>query len=659
MEKAKEELKRNRKGITLISLVVTILVLLIIVGVGINLVIGNNDLITKAQDAKKETELAKLQEEIEILMLNMNLELLNNPNLSIDGVVDINDLPNVFGHKEPNIGWAYVENNKVTKYEIYYDNYYILKVNDTLIVEEFNFSDLINVKDYGAVGDGQTDDTQAIKAAVTYLNTNGGTLYFPVGTYNVSVASAWDNVIWLKSDKEVNIDFFASTIKVNPNGYIGYNIVYAQNCASAKVRNGFLVGDRKSHDYTTISNTHEWGYGIYFNQTILGEAFNMDISDMPGDAIVNKSTVGTLTITECDLHHCRRQGISILDSDITNISNTNIHHIGTFDNITGTAPMTGIDIEPASGSELANRVTLNKVKIIDTSSYGIINSSQTTKKLEIINSDIANININNMEATNSILRFINISNWKVLNNVYVKNSTILLEENAGNLSIAGISTIDNCIFENTISEKSSKIEFCNTATITNTTFKNIIGTAPENINDNNRNHYGIIFGDSNAMFSEESSNNTFENCNLFIVNSPSGGSAKIKNSQIWIDGDITLNNWEIEDCVTTGNLTYGSITLNNCDITNSGIFRNCMKYLNNTVIKVTELTNGTFKDGSTCNNSTIYITHTMNKDALKLVRFSNGSKVILDKYNNTNKFPNLYSTEGVDYTVEYKGTENL
>lgn len=47
-------------------------------------------------------------------------------------------------------------------------------------IEDYGY---INVKAFGAVGDGNTDDTAAIKAAVTELNTNGGVLYFPAGHY--------------------------------------------------------------------------------------------------------------------------------------------------------------------------------------------------------------------------------------------------------------------------------------------------------------------------------------------------------------------------------------------------------------------------------------------------------------------------------------------
>lgn len=49
-----------------------------------------------------------------------------------------------------------------------------------------------NVKDYGAVGNGVTDDTTAIQAAVNAAGTPGGTVKFPPGTYLVSNIIVWD-----------------------------------------------------------------------------------------------------------------------------------------------------------------------------------------------------------------------------------------------------------------------------------------------------------------------------------------------------------------------------------------------------------------------------------------------------------------------------------
>ena len=47
---------KNKKGITLVALVVTIVVLLILAGVSINLVLGNNGIIVKAREAQKNQQ---------------------------------------------------------------------------------------------------------------------------------------------------------------------------------------------------------------------------------------------------------------------------------------------------------------------------------------------------------------------------------------------------------------------------------------------------------------------------------------------------------------------------------------------------------------------------------------------------------------------------
>ena len=52
----KSTLKKTEKGITLVALVVTIVVLLILAGVSINLVLGDNGIVKKAQEAKTKTE---------------------------------------------------------------------------------------------------------------------------------------------------------------------------------------------------------------------------------------------------------------------------------------------------------------------------------------------------------------------------------------------------------------------------------------------------------------------------------------------------------------------------------------------------------------------------------------------------------------------------
>lgn len=57
-----EKILQERKGITLIALVITIIVLLILAGISIAMLAGENGLIAKAQKAKLDTEIAKVEE---------------------------------------------------------------------------------------------------------------------------------------------------------------------------------------------------------------------------------------------------------------------------------------------------------------------------------------------------------------------------------------------------------------------------------------------------------------------------------------------------------------------------------------------------------------------------------------------------------------------
>ena len=67
-EKTNEE-KNYTKGITLIALVITIIVLLILAGVTIATLTGENGILTKASDAKEDTVIAQDEEMIKLEIL--------------------------------------------------------------------------------------------------------------------------------------------------------------------------------------------------------------------------------------------------------------------------------------------------------------------------------------------------------------------------------------------------------------------------------------------------------------------------------------------------------------------------------------------------------------------------------------------------------------
>lgn len=67
-------MKKNVKGITLVSLVITIIVMLILAGVSISMATGNNGVLTRGQQASKRTNLASVQEDLTLAVTSVQAD---------------------------------------------------------------------------------------------------------------------------------------------------------------------------------------------------------------------------------------------------------------------------------------------------------------------------------------------------------------------------------------------------------------------------------------------------------------------------------------------------------------------------------------------------------------------------------------------------------
>ena len=73
--------KSNSKGITLIALVVTIVVIVLLGGMSINLLFGNEGILDKAKEAGKEYDVSAIKESLELEKAPVQLEKLGTVNL--------------------------------------------------------------------------------------------------------------------------------------------------------------------------------------------------------------------------------------------------------------------------------------------------------------------------------------------------------------------------------------------------------------------------------------------------------------------------------------------------------------------------------------------------------------------------------------------------
>lgn len=92
------------------------------------------------------------------------------------------------------------------------------------------FADVRNVKDFGAIGDGATDDTAAIQAAIDSIPSIGGSIYFPAGRYKAT------STITIES-KTVSFygDGSGQTASATDGSYIAFH--------SLGVSNGFVFSN--------------------------------------------------------------------------------------------------------------------------------------------------------------------------------------------------------------------------------------------------------------------------------------------------------------------------------------------------------------------------------------------------------------------------------
>ena len=107
---------KEERGITLVSLVVTIIILIILAGVSLNLTLGQNGIITKAKQAKENIELAKIEEETKLNELYMQMESEGGctGNISYDAIAKLVEFKREIASAISDMGITTAENADAT-----------------------------------------------------------------------------------------------------------------------------------------------------------------------------------------------------------------------------------------------------------------------------------------------------------------------------------------------------------------------------------------------------------------------------------------------------------------------------------------------------------------------------------------------------------------
>lgn len=194
-----------------------------------------------------------------------------------------------------------------------------------------------NVKDFGAVGDGVTDDTAEIQAAI---NSGAASVYFPAGTYLVKGADTLDSIVLLGVSNQILYgEGAASILKLGAHTVQSHRILRLSAVSNVQVCD-LTFDANKTQQTDPIDEQSHCIFTIDADNIIIKNCY---LKNAKGDGILiyglsNPGSTNVL-VDGCTFDGNVRQGVSI-------VRGKNIRIIGNdIGGTTGNNPGAGIDVE--------------------------------------------------------------------------------------------------------------------------------------------------------------------------------------------------------------------------------------------------------------------------------------------------------------------------
>ncbi|MFJ2506338.1 glycosyl hydrolase family 28-related protein [Microbacterium sp. NPDC087592] len=233
----------------------------------------------------------------------------------------------------------------------------------TAISASFGWSVLVTDPRFGAKGDGLTDDTAAIQAAIDFAFAQGGaTVVVPPGVYMIDAdagTSIWTNAGGIQMRDGITFQIGAgATLKAKPVTTPVSKIIRLVNCSDVTITGGGTIDGNRDN---AIVTTGEWGYGISLaaSENIVIDGIRTincwgDGINLQRLAFADYTSPVNVTIRNVVSDNNRRQGLSVEDGIGVLIEDS------VFSNTNGALPECGIDIEPPDANGNARDVTIRK-----------------------------------------------------------------------------------------------------------------------------------------------------------------------------------------------------------------------------------------------------------------------------------------------------------
>lgn len=239
----------------------------------------------------------------------------------------------------------------------------------------------VDVHDFGARGDGATDDTAAIQAALDAPGVT--TVAIPDGVYRIDAGRG------LRPHSQQTLELASgATLQVIPNALPTYDLLGIFDTDGVTLRGGTLAGDRFAH---VLPDGYEDGHG--HGVTILGSTHvivdGVTARDFWGDGFYigpsDTQHSSAIELTNNVALANRRQGLSITDA--VNVVITNNQFLET----NGTAPEAGIDLEPSSAGDVVRDIQIvDNTFVGNTHGLSVIQLEGITDNVLISNNSIQN-----------------------------------------------------------------------------------------------------------------------------------------------------------------------------------------------------------------------------------------------------------------------------